>query len=80
MCYKRSGCNDKSSFTDIVGDGNCFYRCLSLFLNGDQKYFGDVRRGIVEFMSNDEKQTKAEKIKRYRQLMETEGDYDKYVQ
>lgn len=73
------GCNDKSSFTDIGGDGNCFFRCLSLYLLRDQKYFGKIRKEVVEFMSNDEKQTKAEKEKRYRQLIETQDEYDDYV-
>lgn len=33
----------------------------------------------MEYMSNDEKQTKAEKEKRYRQLIETQDEYDDYV-
>lgn len=81
MCYEGSTWlyNDKSSFTDIGGDGNCFFRCLSLHLYRDQKYFGNIRKEVVEYMSNDEKQTKAEKEKRYRQLIETQDEYDDYV-
>lgn len=62
-----------------TGDGNCFFRCLSLHLYRDQKYFGNIRKEVVEYMSNDEKQTKAEKEKRYRQLIETQDEYDDYV-
>lgn len=81
VCYEGSAWlyNDKSSFTDIGGDGNCFFRCLSLHLYRDQKYFGNIRKEVVEYMSNDEKQTKAEKEKRYRQLIETQDEYDDYV-
>lgn len=81
MCYEGSAWlyNDKSSFTDIGGDGNCFFRCLSLYWYGDQKYFGDIRKEVVKYMCSDEKQRKAEKEKRYKQLIETQNEYDDYV-
>eukprot|EP00105_Crassostrea_gigas_P040513 XP_019924661.1 PREDICTED: uncharacterized protein LOC105332715 [Crassostrea gigas] len=64
---------------DIGGDGNCFFRCLSLYWYGDQKYFGDIRKEVVKYMCSDEKQRKAEKEKRYKQLIETQDEYDDYV-
>lgn len=81
MCYEGSAWlyNDKSSFTDIGGDGNCFFRCLSLYWYGDQKYFVDIREEVVKYLCSDEKQRKAEKEKRYKQLIETQDEYDDYV-
>ena len=35
----------------VTGDGNCFYRCLSVYLYGDETKHERVRKDIVNFMS-----------------------------
>lgn len=41
-------------FSEIVGDGNCFYRAISLYLYGDQVDYRQVRREIIQYMSERE--------------------------
>lgn len=67
---------------NIIGDGNCFYRCLSYCLFGHQHMHEQMRHKIIQFMSDDELLPKAEKIKRYRKLMPKnmkKDDYDLYL-
>ena len=33
---------------DVIGDGNCFFRCISVFFNGDEDKHEDIRRKVVE--------------------------------
>ena len=36
----------------IVGDGNCFYRCLSFFLLGNDEFFQDIKNEIINWIHN----------------------------
>lgn len=38
-------------FSEIVRDGNCFYRAISLYVYGDQEDYRRVRREIMQYMS-----------------------------
>lgn len=75
----RLTCIYKSSFTDIISDENSFYRCLSYFLNEDQKKHDQIRMEIIKFMSGDELLPKTDKFKRYGKLMDENDDYYSYL-
>ena len=36
----------------IIGDGNCFYRCLSFFLLGNDDFFQDIKNEIINWIDN----------------------------
>lgn len=36
---------------DVVGDGNCLFRSLSMCLRGDQELHGEVRARVVSFVA-----------------------------
>ena len=53
-------------FVDIIGDGNCFYRCLSNKHHGNQEHYKKIREEIVSFMEGDNSvEEKQYKIERY---------------
>ena len=45
---------NKNEFSEIgiIGDGNCFYRCLSMFYEYNQDNYRYYRRIIYEYISN----------------------------
>ena len=55
---------------DVKGDGNCFFRCISVFFNGDEDKHEDIRRNVVE--------TLRENKDRYKHLVD--GDFDTHIQ
>ncbi|XP_062604741.1 uncharacterized protein LOC134266536, partial [Saccostrea cucullata] len=55
----------------IEGDGNCFYRSLSLYLYDSQEYHRNVRQQILTFMSDRED--------RYQRLIERNVNYHDYA-
>ena len=42
-----------SKIAKIIGDGNCFFRCVSLGLTGVESYHQIVRDRIVAYMMTD---------------------------
>ena len=36
----------------IKGDGNCFYRCLSFFLLGNDEFYEDIKNEIINWIDN----------------------------
>ena len=36
----------------ILGDGNCLYRCLSLFLLGNDKFYENIKQEIINWIDN----------------------------
>ena len=55
---------------DVKGDGNCFFRCISVFLNGDEDKHEDIRRNVVETLRDNKD--------RYKHLVD--GDFDTHIQ
>lgn len=45
---------DYLRFLEIVGDGNCFYRSISVYVYGHQENYHDIRREIIQHMSERE--------------------------
>ena len=41
-----------NNIIEITGDGNCFYRCVSYFLLGDQEYYEEIKNLIIEWIEN----------------------------
>ena len=39
----------------VADDGNCFLRCLSFSLHGDENRHDDIRKNIVAFMTENSK-------------------------
>ena len=37
---------------EIVGDGNCFYRCISYFILGNQDYYAEIKNEIIKWIDN----------------------------
>ena len=37
---------------EIVGDGNCFYRCISYFIFGNQDYYAEIKNEIIKWIDN----------------------------
>ena len=33
---------------EIVGDDNCFYRCISYFILGNQDYHAEIKNEIIQ--------------------------------
>ena len=46
---KHSITDDKYNIIDVEPDGNCYYRCLSLFLYGIEDYHSNLRQIIAFF-------------------------------
>ena len=38
----------------VTGDGNCFFRCASLGLNGNEEYHKKLRKRVSKFLKNNE--------------------------
>ena len=55
---------------DVKGDGNCFFRYISVFFNGDEDKHEDIRRNVVE--------TLRENKDCYKHLVD--GDFDTHIQ
>ena len=36
---------------DVIGDGNCFYKAVSIIVYGDQKNYVDLRQSLAQFVS-----------------------------
>lgn len=71
---------EKEFGDDIIGDGNCLYRCLSKYFYGHQQRHEQIRHEIIQYMSDDELMTKEEKINRYfRKFMSKNDGYDDYL-
>lgn len=70
---------EKEFGDDIIGDGNCYYRCLREILYGSQEWHKRIRQEIIQYMSDDEWMTKEEKINRYRKFMTKNDGYDDYL-
>ena len=43
---------DEFQTLEIVGDGNCFYRCLSFFLLSDDQYYKEIKNEIIKWIDN----------------------------
>lgn len=75
----------KLCFTDseIVGDGNCFYRCISVYFFGHQNEHSKIRQNINRYMLGDGCMSEAEneeRSRRYRQFMlNTPQSYEDYL-
>lgn len=73
----------KLCFTEIVGDGNCFYRSLSFYLFGHQNEHSTIRENVILYMSGGGGQTEAEKeerSRRYGRLMQNRRQsYEDYL-
>ena len=39
---------------NVKGDGNCFFRCISLKVHGTEENYSKVRQQIVEFLEKNE--------------------------
>ena len=52
--YAPNGIIDKNEayIVDIKQDGNCLYRCFSYFLLGNQDYYLEIKKLIIEWISN----------------------------
>ena len=61
--------NHPQDVSDVVGDGNCFFRCISLSLYSTQEKHKEVREKIVATVQND-KQFYKERI---------DGNFDQHV-
>jgi hypothetical protein len=49
-------------FIDVAGDGNCFYRCLAMWLRGNEELYAAVKAEIFSYLENEIKDdTKARK-------------------
>ena len=55
---------------DVKGDGNSFFRCISVFFNGDKDKYEDIRRNAVETLKENED--------RYKHLVD--WDFDTHIQ
>ena len=44
---------------DVKGDGNCFFRCISVFFNGDEDKPEDIRRNVVETFGGEQRSLQA---------------------
>ena len=42
----------RNEVVEIAKDGNCYFRCLSQFLYNTQEYHEDIRRNVVQTMTN----------------------------
>ena len=40
----------------ILGDGNCLYRCLSLFLLGNDQFYDNIKEEIIKWIDNNRAQ------------------------
>ena len=38
---------------DVIGDGNCFFRSVSVTLNGNEDSFASLRKSIITYMAAD---------------------------
>ena len=67
-------------FTEIIGDGNCFYRSIAQYLYENQEEHVGVRRQIIAYMSggNDCPKEEGEQRRRRYQAMVAES-YDEYL-
>ena len=60
----------RETIRDVKSDGNCFFRCISDFLNGDEDRHEDIRRNVVETLRDNKD--------RYKYLVD--GDFDTHIQ
>ena len=67
---KESSSRKAETIRDVKGDGNCFFRCISVFFNGDEDKHEDIRRKVVE--------TLRENKDCYKHLVD--GDFDTHIQ
>ena len=41
---------------EVMGDGNCLYRCISHFLLNSENYYNDIKNEIINWIDNNRKQ------------------------
>ena len=54
---------------DVKGDGNCFFRCISVFFSRDKDKHEDIRNVVETLKENKD---------RYKHLVD--GDFDTHIQ
>lgn len=68
-----TGIQETPAENEIVGDGNCFYRSISFYLYGHQENYHEIRREIIQYMSEREHE--------YSQLMyDRSQNYEGYLE
>jgi len=49
--YKKETTIDKSTNISILKDGNCFFRCISEYLNDTQEEHEQIRQEVIDTLS-----------------------------
>ena len=50
VCPKIATLEKPSAIRNIIGDGNCYFRCVSFCLTGSEEFHGEVRAMITSHM------------------------------
>ena len=50
LCLPPKEHSDNRIVMPIVGDGNCFYRAVSMYIFRTERYHANIRRSVVAFM------------------------------
>ena len=47
---KQVNANQLASIIDVMGDGNCFYRAVSVSVHDDQSRCGNLRKALADYV------------------------------